>query len=123
MIKRSVCATTLLVSLLWAAPGFAGGEVKAGTYASKGTNLDGSSYAGTATIAITSDTTCTIEWKSGDKPTSGICMRDADSFTAAYKMGSAVGLAIYKIGEDGTLTGVWTIAGESGAGTEILTPQ
>jgi len=123
MRKALACVTFLLICALWPAAGYAGGEVKAGAYAAQGTNPDGSSYSGTSRITITSDTTCTIVWKSGDTPSTGICMRDSDSFAAAYKMGGSVGLVIYKIGEDGTLTGVWTVAGHSGAGTETLTPE
>ena len=123
MNKSLSCALIALAALLSASPSYAGGDVKAGVYASKGTNLDGSAYSGTATITITSDTTCSIVWKSGASPSVGICMRDSDTFTAAYKMGEAVGLAIYKIEDDGSLSGYWTIAGQSGAGTEVLTPK
>ena len=35
--------------------------VNAGTYDVEGTNLDGSAYSGTATIELTSETTCSIE--------------------------------------------------------------
>ena len=109
--------------VLFAAPALAGGEAKGGTYAAKGTNFDGSPYSGTAKIAITSNTTCRITWKTGGTTSSGICMRDEDSFAAAYKIGEAIGLVIYKVNDDGSLEGVWTIADKPGAGTETLTPQ
>jgi hypothetical protein len=44
------------------------------------------------------------------------------SFAAAYAMRKAYGLVVYDVRDDGTLDGVWTIADESGAGTEVLTP-
>ena len=71
-------------------------EVKGGLYKVEGKNLDGSSYSGTARIKITSDTTCEIVWNTGST-SSGICMRDSDSFAAAYRSKNAVGLVIYKI--------------------------
>jgi hypothetical protein len=37
-------------------------------------------------------------------------------------MGNDIGLIIYKTSADGTLRGLWTIAGKNGAGTEIPTP-
>ena len=36
-----------------------------GSYVVNGTNLDGSPYAGTAEITLTSSTTCTIHWVVG----------------------------------------------------------
>jgi hypothetical protein len=45
-----------------------------------------------------------------------------DSFAAGYVLGDKVGLIVYKVGDDGVLKGVWTIAGTDGAGTEVLTP-
>jgi hypothetical protein len=104
-----------------AAPAFAGDM--SGTYAVDGTNIDGSSYSGTANITITSDTTCVINWKTGVSTSQGICMRAANSFAAAYIMGTDVGLVIYKIGADGKLVGTWTIANQPGSGSEIPTPQ
>ena len=119
-------AALVVGAALMATPALADPEVRAGEYTAKGTNFDGSSYSGTAHIAITSNSTCSITWKTGSATSStseGICMRDADSLAAAYKMGDAVGLIIYKINDDGSLDGFWTIAGQSGAGTETLTPQ
>jgi len=116
-------ATLILGAALAATPALAEPEVRAGDYAVKGTNFDGSPYSGTAHIAITSNSTCEIVWKTGGSTSEGICMRDTDSFAAAYRLGDAVGLIIYKINDDGSLDGYWTIAGKSGAGTETLTPQ
>ena len=101
----------------------AGGDI-GGNYKVVGTNFDGSKYSGTAKITITSKTTCEIEWKTGgDSNSIGICMRNDDSFAAAYKMkDGSVGLIIYKMDEDGTMEGVWTLTGREGAGTEVLTP-
>jgi hypothetical protein len=92
-----------------------------GTYAVAGTNFDGSSYGGDATITLTSETTCTIHWETGGSSSDGICMRNDDAFSAGYVMGKAVGLVVYKVQEDGSLHGLWTIAGKEGNGTEVLT--
>ena len=93
-----------------------------GHYKIAGTNLDGSPYGGEADIALTSETTCTIKWTTGSTESTGICMRNDDSFAAGYVLGDAVGLVIYKVKPDGTLDGLWTIAGKAGNGTEVLTP-
>jgi hypothetical protein len=37
-------------------------------------------------------------------------------------MGSKVGLVVYEMQPDGSMKGVWTIADQPGAGTEVLTP-
>lgn len=94
-----------------------------GRYTVEGTNHDGSTYEGTAEIALTSDTTCAIAWETGATTSQGICSRNDDAFAAAYVLGDAVGLVIYKVQEDGTLEGLWTIAGKGGTGTETLTPE
>jgi hypothetical protein len=97
--------------------------VRAGNYTVQGTNLDGSAYKGTATIKLTSETTCSITWKTGDTSSNGICMLYEDSFAAGYVLGKAVGLVVYKVSSDGSLEGAWTISGQDGSGTETLTPQ
>ena len=93
-----------------------------GRYIANGTNIDGSPYKGTATITRTSNSTCTIHWVTGPTTSEGFCMLANKSFAAAYKLGEAVGLVVYELHDDGTLDGVWTIAGRPGAGTEVLTP-
>jgi hypothetical protein len=93
-----------------------------GRYQIAGKNFDGSSYGGTAEIVVTSRNTCRISWVTGGTTARGICMRNGPAFSAAYRMGSAVGLVIYDIKPDGTLEGLWTIADRSGVGGEVLTP-
>lgn len=94
-----------------------------GTYAVAGTNFDGSPYDGEATITLTSETTCTIHWETGGSSSDGICMRNDDAFSAGYVMDKDIGLVVYKVKEDGSLHGLWTIAGKEGNGTEVLTPK
>lgn len=97
--------------------------VNAGTYTVEGTNLDGSSYGGTATISLTSETTCSIEWHTGETTSNGICMLYDSAFAAGYVLDDAVGLVVYEVKSDGSLHGAWTISGQDGSGTEVLTPQ
>ncbi len=93
-----------------------------GHYKVEGTNINGTTYDGEAVITLTSETTCEIEWVTGPTTSIGICMRNDDSFAAGYKIGDDVGLVIYKVGANGVLAGLWTIAGNGGNGTEVLTP-
>ncbi|MGE0499501.1 MAG: hypothetical protein AB7I79_09605 [Rhizobiaceae bacterium] len=94
-----------------------------GTYSVEGTNFNGSVYRGTAEIVLTSQTTCAIRWETGGSTSEGICMRNDDSFAAGYVLGDDIGLVVYKMQPDGSLHGLWTIAGQEGNGTEILTPE
>lgn len=96
-------------------------SVSEGTYTVEGTNLDGSPYRGTATIELTSDTTCSIDWVTGGTTSTGICMLYEDAFAAGYVLGDAVGIIVYKVVGDGILEGAWTISGKNGSGTETLT--
>ncbi|MBL8580791.1 MAG: hypothetical protein JNL61_01015 [Rhizobiaceae bacterium] len=93
-----------------------------GSYTVSGTNFNGSAYEGTAEITLTSETTCVIEWVTGGTNSQGICMRNDDSFAAAYLLGNKTGLVVYKVMQDGSMHGLWTIAAEEGHGTEVLTP-
>ena len=119
---KTYLAYATLAALAFAAPAQAQ-TVSAGTYAVEGTNLDGSAYSGTATITLTSETTCVIEWKTGDTTSEGICMLHEDAFAAGYVLDDAVGLIVYKVKDGGVLEGSWTITGKDGAGTEKLTLQ
>lgn len=94
-----------------------------GRYQVAGTNFNGSTYSGTAEIVVTSRNTCRISWVTGGTTSQGICMRNGASFSAAYRMGAAVGLVIYEMKPDGSLAGLWTIADKSGVGTETLLPM
>lgn len=93
-----------------------------GTYRVEGTNPNGSPYKGTATISVTSSNTCRIVWKTGGTTSDGICMRNQDAFSAAYVLQGDVGLVIYEINPDGSMTGLWTVADQEGVGTERLIP-
>ncbi|CCV06933.1 conserved exported hypothetical protein [Mesorhizobium metallidurans STM 2683] len=114
---------TLSLALLGLASVSAAAQSIGGTYTVAGTNFDGSTYGGEATVTLTSETTCTIHWETGGSSSDGICMRNDDAFSAGYVMGKAVGLVVYKVQEDGSLHGLWTIAGKDGNGTEVLTPK
>jgi hypothetical protein len=94
-----------------------------GRYQVQGKNFDGSSYSGTAEIVVTSRNTCRITWVTGGTTSQGICMRNGPAFSAAYRLGSAIGLVIYEIKPSGTLEGLWTIADKTGVGGEVLIPM
>lgn len=94
-----------------------------GSYDVAGTNFDGSPYAGTAEITLTSETTCVIEWTTGPTTSEGICMRNGEAFAAGYVLGDEIGLVVYEVMSDGSLHGLWTLAGKEGNGTEVLTPR
>lgn len=114
---------TLSYALLLLAMAPAAAQSIGGTYTVAGTNFDGSKYSGEATITLTSDTTCTIHWETGGSTSDGICMRNDNAFSAGYAMGKEIGLVVYKVEKDGSLHGLWTIAGQNGNGTEVLTPK
>lgn len=93
------------------------------SYKAAGKNPDGSAYTGTVTIKIISDTTYTVEWKIGDSVLKGFGMRQGDTLAATYMLDGQPGLVVYKVQQGGTLNGTWAIKGESGSGSEVLTPR
>jgi|SRR3954464_14778109 hypothetical protein len=110
-----------LACALAASPAAAQQQV-GGRYQVQGKNFNGSGYSGTAEIVSTSNNTCRIVWVTGSTTSRGICMRNGNSFSAAYAMGGAIGLVIYDLQPDGSLDGLWTIADQPGMGTERLVP-
>lgn len=94
-----------------------------GAYSVSGTNFDGSRYEGTAWIESTGGSTCSIRWETGSTTSQGHCMLSGDRLAAAYTLGSVIGLVIYELRRDGSLDGIWTVAGSEGHGTEVLTPR
>lgn len=118
-MKKIAFAAALL--LLTAASAVSAQTVNAGKYRVEGTNLDGSTYSGTAEITLASETTCVIEWNTAGVKSSGVCMLHEDAFSAAYVLEDALGLVVYKVKRGGKLEGSWTITGKDGSGTETLT--
>jgi hypothetical protein len=118
-MRQIVLATAFALGSI----GLAAAQDVGGSYAVEGSNFDGSPYTGTAEITLLSETTCSIEWTTGPTTSSGICMRNGNAFSAGYAMGEVIGLLIYEIMADGSMQGIWTVAGQNGTGTEILTPQ
>jgi hypothetical protein len=105
-----------------AAPAMAAGFHE-GLYNVDGTNLDGSPYKGTAEVKLLSDTTCQITWTTGSTSSVGLCMMMDGVVSAAYRQGDNVGVTMYRVNDDGSLEGAWTVAGQNGSGSEKLTPQ
>ena len=118
-MRRLLLATALA---FLAVPALAAGFHE-GVYDVDGTNLDGSPYKGTAEVKLLSDTTCQITWTTGQTSSVGLCMMMNGVVAAAYRQGDMVGVTMYQLNDDGTLTGSWTVAGQNGSGTEKLTPQ
>jgi opacity protein-like surface antigen len=119
-MKRILSAVILLVLAM---SGTAFADV-AGRYNITGTNFNGSAYYGTVTVTKTSSSTYNVFWYTGENnsESKGIGMRSGNIFSAGYVMGESVGLVIYDIKSDGSLTGRWTIDGQDGVGTEVWTP-
>ena len=109
-----IAAALSLVCL--AAPAQAQSNI-GGRYQVNGKNPNGSTYSGTAEIAVTSNNTCRITWVTGGTTSAGICMRNRNVFSAAYRMGNLVGLVIYEIRPEGVIDGIWTVADQNGVGS------
>jgi hypothetical protein len=120
MIRRFICAVAFLAASVAA---HAEPLTLASKYSATGTNPDKSQYTGTVSVEVISDTTFTIEWSIGGDTYKGFGMRNDNALAATYTINGEPGLVIYKVGDDHVLRGVWAIRGESGSGTEVLTPQ
>lgn len=115
-MRSLVVAATLLWSV---ATAFAADPP--GTYAVQGTSPDGSKYTGTATITETGQTYKMI-WKIGRDTYTGTAIGDKDFLAVSYASGSDTGLALYGA-DGGNWKGIWTYAGGTKIGSEMLKRQ
>ncbi len=94
-----------------------------GIYTLRGTNFDGSAYAGEVTITK-SDNTYNIIWSIGKQQSqTGTGTFDGTQLIARWQEGKNSGDAIYALQPDGSLIGIWTQDGHDGQGTETLIPK
>jgi hypothetical protein len=100
----------------------ASAQTVGGTYSVTGTNVDGSSYTGTAEITM-NGAACSISWQTGGSNSAGTCLLTGNAFGASYQLGDTPGLAVYQLQPDGTLKGQWTTIGTVGVGSETLSPS
>ncbi|MCZ8316523.1 hypothetical protein [Phreatobacter sp.] len=122
-MKTSITTTLAVAGMLAAGMATAGAQQLTGRYTVIGDNGNGTGYRGVAVISGTAGGNCGIRWAiPNTPPTQGFCMRQGNVLSAAYKLGEAVGLVVYRINDDGTLDGTWTIAGQEGVGKERLVP-
>lgn len=94
-----------------------------GTYNIAGTNPDGSTYTGQATITA-SQNGFDVSWNYGNGTQTGNGRLSDYVFSARYATtgSDVVGSATYILQDDGSLKGTWRNDGESGVGSETLTP-
>jgi hypothetical protein len=78
----------------------ASAQTVGGTYSVSGTNADGSSYTGTAEITLNGPA-CSISWQTGGSSSAGTCLLTGNAFGAAYQLGDAPGLAVYRFNRTG----------------------
>jgi hypothetical protein len=116
-------AAAFALGLTFALPASAETLTLASRYDVSGTNTDGSKYSGTATVDVISDATFTIRWDIAGSTYTGFGMRMNDALAATYTINGKPGLVIYKVGGNEVLDGLWAIRGQSGDGTERLTPH
>jgi hypothetical protein len=91
-------------------------------YKAVGKNPDGSAYAGAVAVDILSDTTFAIQWTIDGTIYKGFGMRRNDALAATYTIDGEPGLIIYQVDADGTMNGLWAVRGQTGNGSERLTP-
>lgn len=107
-------------ALLWSvATAFAADP--SGTYDVQGTSPDGSTYSGTATITQTGQTFRMI-WNIGRDKYTGTAIGNKDFLAVSYTSGNESGLALYGA-DGGNWKGIWTYAGGTKIGSEILKRQ
>lgn len=90
-----------------------------GEYVMEGANPGGSGrYTGRVALALTGDT-YQVAWIIGKARHVGTGIVTGDTLSVVYQQdANNLGIAVYKIGSDGTLTGRWTVLGGKKVGSE-----
>jgi hypothetical protein len=112
----AVVLAAMLTSLSMAA------DVK-GSYSCKGTNPNGTPYAGTTVISENGGGYA-LRWTIGGQSHSGTAILMDGQLSASWGVpGGAYGIVVYKVEQDGRLVGKWLNPGGGDLGTETLTPE
>ena len=93
-----------------------------GDYTVSGTNADGTSYTGEATITSTGNG-YTIRWVIAGESMNGLGDFDGQTYRVDWEASWGTGEAVYSLTSNGILKGTWTTDGGSGQGTEELRPK
>lgn len=112
---------TAAFALVFASAAFA--RDIAGSYDLEGANPGGSGrYAGKVEVVSSGDT-FQVRWRIGNQSQQGTGILVGKTFAVSYRQDEDAGIAVYEIGNDGILSGVWAPMGSSAVGIEIWTPE
>ena len=91
-----------------------------GEYAVYGHEMAEGRYSGKAAVAKSGDT-YTVVWVFGNDVHRGTGILNGDTFSVIFfvRQSPVPGLAVYRIEEDGTLTGQFTVLGGKKVGAEL----
>jgi hypothetical protein len=110
----------IVATLLWSVATACAAD-PSGKYDVQGTSPDGSAYSVIVTITQTGQTFRMV-WKIGRDTYTGTAIGDKDFLAVSYTSGSDSGLALYGA-DGGNWKGIWTYAGGTKIGSEILKRQ
>ena len=118
-MRNILAAAAFVLGLLIAGPASA----QTRTFAVQGTNADGSTYTGSLVLQQDGAASYRVEWHVGGQRIPGVAMSAGNILSAAYVIGGKIGLVIYQIQADGSMSGPWTMQGDRGVGRETLIPR
>lgn len=91
----------------------------AGSYSVDGVNPDGTTYQGTARLVRQGNTNnYVVTWTIGEQ----VLTAQGELVGNIFTIEDGSSLSVYTVYPDGTLDGTWTLEGETGVGTETMTP-
>jgi hypothetical protein len=93
-----------------------------GHYLVRGTNPNGSQYAGEVLVTRTGDT-YRVVWQIGRQTFVGTGIASSDGIAVSYQVGGRTGVALYHRKTNGRWEGVWALAGSRDSGTDVWIPR
>lgn len=121
-MRRLTALILSMTLLIIANPAFA--QDISGQYRMDGANPNGQgAYQGQVAVTQTG-ATYQVAWAIGTSKHVGTAILKDDVLSVVYQPeGASAGIAVYSVGPDGVLSGVWTTLGGKVVGTEKWTPD
>lgn len=118
-MRITLASAALALGLVLAGPASA----QTRNFTVQGTNADGSTYTGSLVLQQDGAASYRVEWHVGGQRIPGVAMSAGNILSAAYVINGQIGLVIYQIQADGSMSGPWTMQGSRGVGRETLLPR
>lgn len=98
-------------------------DLVVGGYTILGTNFDGSAYKGIVSAIPGEGARLRLIWGVGGNESRGFGLLRDGRLSVSFKLGERSGVGQFVVADDASVSGVWTLEGSAGTGSETWTPR